>query len=151
MTLRRIKRSLVLAALLAAALILVAASPSAAATNETVANTAGAGAIVFAPSWVQLLTLAVTVVLPLLVGLVTKRTTDGGRKAVYLAVLAALTGLGSELLAAISDGQTYDLAAGLYTALTALVFAIALHYGVYKPTGLAGKAADVGTAPEHRA
>lgn len=114
-------------------------------TTELVDNGSPAVlAIAFAPTWVQLVTLVVTVVLPVLVGLVTTRETNSARKTVYLAVLAAVTGFGSELLAALSNGTTYDVAAGLFTAVTSLVVAIALHYGVWKPTGVSRAAQDVG-------
>jgi hypothetical protein len=100
--------------------------------------------ITFAPSWIQLLTLLVTVLLPLLVGLVTTSTVAGGTKALLLAALAAATGLGGELLDALTRGQVYDLAAGLSTALTAFLIAVGLHYGLWKPLGLSRRLQLVG-------
>jgi len=132
---------LLIVGLLALVLALVWASPSSAAVANPapapVEASSGALSIAFAPSWLQVITLLVTVILPLLVGLVTTRETNSSRKAVYLAILAAVTGFGSELLEAISSGTTYDAAGGLFTAVTALVVAIALHFGIYKPTGAA--------------
>ena len=57
----------------------------------------------------QVVQLVVAVVLPVLVGLVTTRTTSPGLKAVLLAALAVVSSLGTEALAANEAGQTYDL------------------------------------------
>lgn len=85
----------------------------------------------------------VSTVLPLIVGLVTTRVTNSGIKAVALAALAAVTGLLTELLAAINQGATYDLGNGVFLALTSFLVATGLHFGLWKPTGVAGKAQDV--------
>lgn len=98
---------------------------------------------------IQIVTFLVAVVSPLLVGLVTKRVTASGTKAILLAGIAAVTGFGSELVAALTQGQVYDAGTGLITALTAFVVAVALHYGLYKPTGVSGKAQDVGVTPSN--
>jgi uncharacterized membrane protein len=149
-TLSHLRRRATLVLVIGFAVALVALSPSAA-HAETVAPTPGA-TISFAPTWVQLLSLVVTVVLPVLVGLVTTRETNPGRKALLLAALAAVTGLGTELLGALSTGTPYDLAAGLYVVLQSFVIAVALHYGLLKPTGISSRLAGAGhTAPEHRA
>lgn len=146
MTLRYLRRQLALFGLMLLAMVaLVALSP-------TVANAATVDqdsvpavvAIAFAPNWIQVVTFLVTVALPLLVGLVTTRVTAPGRKAIYLAALAAVTGLGSELLSALTTATTYDLAAGLFLALTSFVLAVGLHFGLYKPTGAAAALQDVG-------
>lgn len=104
--------------------------------------------ITFAPTWIQLLTLAVTVLLPLIVGLVTTSAVSGGVKALLLAALAAVTGLGSELLAALNAGQAYDLATGLFLAVTSFLVAVGMHFGLWKPTGASARAQAVG---RHRA
>lgn len=144
---------LVLAALAALTIALAPTAAMAAEANPTVELVDdGAPAILsiaFAPTWVQLLTLLVTIVLPVLVGLVTTRETNSNRKTIYLVLLSAVTGFGSELLSALSNGQTYDAAAGLFTAVASLVVGIALHYGVWKPTGVAAAAASVGYKPKH--
>lgn len=85
----------------------------------------------------------VSTVLPLLVGLVTTKVTSGGLKAVLLAALAAATGLLTELLAAVNAGVAYDLGNGLVLALTSFLIAVALHYGLWKPTTLSAKAQSV--------
>jgi hypothetical protein len=94
-----------------------------------------------------LIGLLVSTVLPVLVGLVTTRVTSPGVKAVLLAALAAVTGLGTELLASINAGTTYDLGSGLVLAVTSFVVAVALHYGIWKPTTVSAKAQDVLVTP----
>lgn len=87
--------------------------------------------------------LIVSTVLPILVGLVTTRVTDGGIKAVLLALLAALTGLGTEGLAAIQSGTTWDLGTALVLALTAFLVGVAMHYGLWKPVHVTEKVQNV--------
>lgn len=89
----------------------------------------------FDVSWVQLLQFGVAVVLPLLVGLVTTKVTNGSLKAVLLIILSFISGLALEILSAAEAGVVYDLGAGLLAGLTTLVIAIAIHYGVWKPVG----------------
>lgn len=88
--------------------------------------------------------LSVSVILPLLVGLVTKTVTHAGAKAALLALLSAATGLLTEVGGALSTGQTYDLGVGLITALTVFLVGVGLHYGLYKPTGLSDTLQRVG-------
>lgn len=92
-----------------------------------------------------LVQLAVAFVLPVLVGLVTTRVTAPGTKAALLAGLSLLTALGTELLAAIDAGQPYDLGAGLVTGFGTFIAAVAMHYGLWKPTGVSVKAQDIGS------
>ena len=93
---------------------------------------------------VQILTLLSGPVLPVLVGLVTTRVTSSGVKGVLLAVLAAATALVGEALAAAQDGVAYDLGQGLVMALGVWVVSVSTHYGLWKPTGVADTAADMG-------
>ena len=93
---------------------------------------------------VQALTLAVGTVLPVLVGLVTTRVTHPGAKAVTLALLAALTALGTEALSAAQAGTPYDLGRGAVMALGVWVVAVATHFGLWKPTQVAAVAAEKG-------
>lgn len=101
--------------------------------------------IVFSFSGWQVVGLLVSIVLPIIVGLVTKVTTSPGTKAVLLAALAAITGLGSQALAAHSSGGNYDLGQGLLLAVTAFVVAVSMHFGFWKPTGVAGGAQTIGS------
>lgn len=96
----------------------------------------------------QIITFLVVVISPLLVGLVTTRVTASSTKAWLLAGIAAVTGLGAELISAITQGEPYNLATGLITALTAFVGAVALHYGLYKPAGATAKVQSIGAHTE---
>lgn len=89
--------------------------------------------------------IVVSTVLPLLVGLVTKTVTHPGAKAILLALLAAVLGLLTELLAAVQAGRAYDLGTGIIVALGAFLVAVGMHFGIWKPTGLADSAQRVGT------
>lgn len=89
--------------------------------------------IAFDVNWWDVLQFAVTVLLPLLVGLVTTRATPGIRKGVILAALVVLVNIGGELLAWFNAGTpgTFDLAAASLTALTGFTFAVAAQFGIY--------------------
>ncbi|WP_230671052.1 hypothetical protein [Rathayibacter sp. Leaf248] len=104
--------------------------------------------IMFDPTWPQLLSLLVSIVLPLLVGLVTTRATSASAKAILLAVLAFASGLGTELLAALNAGVSYDLAAGVFSGVATFLVAVGIHYGLWKPTGTSSALQSIG---RHRA
>jgi hypothetical protein len=82
--------------------------------------------------------------LPLLVGLVTKRETSPGRKAVLLAALSVLTSLLTEIASALQTGVVYNLGTALLASLVTFLVAVGTHYGLWKPTGTAGALQDVG-------
>ena len=79
--------------------------------------------------------IAVGLLAPILVGLVTKTSQSAGLKAVLLAAIAAVTGIGQGFLNTPPETtwvwQTAVLAGGV-----AWVTAVATHYGLYKPTGI---------------
>jgi hypothetical protein len=83
--------------------------------------------------------LAISVVLPVLVGLVTTRVTSAGVKAVLLLLLTAVNGFLVELSQA-SDGYSVGTAVVLWGVSFAI--GVLTHFGLYKPTGLSGKAQD---------
>ena len=114
-------------------------------SNTAILAAAGdsAAAIEFTLPWPLILGMVVSTILPILVGLVTTRVTNSGLKAVLLAALSAITGLGTELLAAVNSGTTYDLGNGLIFALTSFAIAVSLHYGLWKPTTVSAKAQNV--------
>lgn len=93
----------------------------------------------------QLISFAVGILLPLLVGLVTTRVTGPGRKAILLAALAALSGFLSELLS-----DTFSLRTALLTWIGTFLIAVGTYFGFWKPTGVSAKAQDVGSG-RHRA
>lgn len=94
---------------------------------------------------VQVLGLVAGVILPVLVGLVTTRTTHSGVKAALLAGLAVLTNILTELVEALNTGSPYDLGSALLLGLGTFVIAVATHYGLWKPTSVSEKAQAVGS------
>jgi hypothetical protein len=83
--------------------------------------------------------LAISVALPVLVGLVTTRVTHAGAKAVLLLALTALNGFLVELSNA---GDGYDVGSAVVLALVSFGTAVLSHFGLWKPTGVSGKAQD---------
>ncbi|MFC9341504.1 hypothetical protein ACFT0G_35820 [Streptomyces sp. NPDC057020] len=81
--------------------------------------------------------LLLSFVLPVLVGLVTTRVTGPGTKAVILLALAAADSFVTELAAGAPGWH-----AGNALVLTAVnfVIAVASHFGLWKPTGVAHRA-----------
>lgn len=93
---------------------------------------------------VLMVSVLVGTVLPLLVGLVTKRVTHSGVKAVLLAGLSLVTALLTELGAAWSRGEAYDLGQGLLVALPTFLVAVGMHFGIWKPVGASAAAQEAG-------
>ncbi|MCQ9367939.1 hypothetical protein NQ036_06735 [Brevibacterium sp. 91QC2O2] len=93
----------------------------------------------------QVVQVVVAVVLPVLVGLVTKLYASGGLKAALLAALSLATSIGTEALAAHQAGTTYDVGQALVLGLGTFVIAVATHYGLWKPAGVAEAVGAVGT------
>lgn len=90
--------------------------------------------------------LVVSVVLPVLVGLVTTRITHAGAKAVLLLALSTLNGL---LVEYANPGPGYDLGTATVLALVSFATGVLAHFGLWKPSGVAGKAQDtLVTAPK---
>lgn len=100
--------------------------------------------VTFEPSLVQVLTLLASFGIPVLVGLVTKATTNGGVKATLLAALALVSGVVSEAITAATAGQTFDLFASIYGFAGVFIVAVASHYGLWKPTGVSASVQAVG-------
>jgi hypothetical protein len=84
--------------------------------------------------------LAISVVLPVLVGLVTTRVTHAGTKAVLLLALTAANGFLVELAGPHPDG--WDLGTAIVLTLVSFGTAVLSHFGLWKPTGISGKAQD---------
>lgn len=86
--------------------------------------------------WLGLL---VSVVLPVLVGLVTTRVTSAGAKAVLLLALSTANGL---LVEVANPGPGFDLGTAAVLALVAFATGVLAHFGLWKPVGVSGKAQD---------
>lgn len=84
-----------------------------------------------------LLTLLVQVILPLAVGLVTKKSTN---KHVKTALLALFTVLNTGLVDYLSGN--HNLAGLVLTGAIGLIISLTTHYGLYKPAGFTDRVQD---------
>lgn len=88
----------------------------------------------------QIVSMLIGTVLPIIVGLVTTRVTSPAIKAILLALLSAVAGFGTEYL---GDPASFIWTAALMNWLQTFIIAVAMHYGLWKPTSVAQKAQDV--------
>ncbi|MET9322010.1 hypothetical protein ABZX75_17715 [Streptomyces sp. NPDC003038] len=95
------------------------------------------GITLTADYWYALL---IAFVLPVLVGLVTTRVTHPGRKAVVLLALAAVESFVVELTEA---GPGWAAGDAAVLTLVNFVVAVAAHFGLWKPAGVAQRAQDM--------
>ncbi|MDX2697115.1 hypothetical protein [Streptomyces ipomoeae] len=86
--------------------------------------------------WIGLL---ISVILPVLVGLVTTRVTHAGVKAVLLLALSTLNGF---LVEYANRGDGYDVGTAAVLALVSFGTGALAHFGLWKPTGVSGRAQD---------
>ena len=95
------------------------------------------------PSVAYWITLAVTVLLPLIVGVVTKASTNPAVKSVLLLALAAATSVGYNLLAV--RGVT-DVGPMITDTVATFVIAVATYFGVWRtnPVGVLAAVQNVG-------
>lgn len=98
----------------------------------------------FDVSLLQVLTLLVNVLLPILVGLVTTRVTYASTQAILLAGLTALTGFCSEWIEAVNSVEPIQFTSVFFTWFTGFAIAVATHFGLWKPTGVTSRALDSG-------
>lgn len=89
--------------------------------------------------WLGLL---VSVVLPVLVGLVTSRVTNASTKAVLLLALSILNGFVVEFAA---PGPGYSVGTAAVLALVSFGTGVLTHFGLWKPTGVSVKAQALGS------
>lgn len=82
----------------------------------------------------------VAFVSPIVVGLVTRQSTHPGVKAVLLALISALTAVGTELLDAHSHDAPVILNVIVFNAVVGFTIAVASHFGLWKPTGVSAGA-----------
>lgn len=101
----------------------------------------------FVTGWALLLWMAVTVAMPLLVGLVTRPSTPARFQTLLLVGLSIANGFLSE---ALEKGSAFNWGDGLMQFLVSLVMAISMHYGVWKPTGTTAAALRFGTKSDYR-
>jgi hypothetical protein len=101
----------------------------------------------------QWLNICVSLLLPLLVGVLTKATWNRNLKAVLLLLVAAISAGLTDLITA-GTLENWKTVLG-QTAINWLI-AVATHYHVWKPTGVAAEVASIGVKDvppeaEHRA
>ncbi|MEU8158055.1 hypothetical protein AB0B94_30750 [Micromonospora sp. NPDC048986] len=94
----------------------------------------------FEPDLGGLLSLVITILLPIVVGLVTRQSTSAGVKATLLLFLAAVTTVLKAWLQATQMDVPFEAVPLIYTTLINFGIAVAVHFGFYKPTGVAGAA-----------
>ena len=86
---------------------------------------------------VSTLNLLVGLMIPLLVGLVTKEVTSSGIKGLLNALLSAVAGV---LTVVIDNGGSWAFTQDMITVgVNTFLISIAAYYGVYKPTGASQK------------
>lgn len=99
----------------------------------------------FAPNWGGLASLVLTVLLPIVVGIVTRPSTSAQIKALLLLALAVVKTFADAFLAAANAGVEFHPVPVLMNILINFAVAVAVHYGLWKPTGVApAVAASVG-------
>lgn len=84
--------------------------------------------------------LVISILLPVLVGLVTTRVTNAGVKAALLLALSTLNGFLVELTGPHDAGYSWQTAGVL--ALVSFATGVLSHFGFWKPTGVSGAAQD---------
>lgn len=85
---------------------------------------------------VQIASVLLGTVLPILVGLVTKKVTSRSIKAVLLLALSAVAGFLTELI----NSANFVWQQALLSTLITFVTAVAMHFGLWQPTGVSEKA-----------
>lgn len=86
--------------------------------------------------------LVLTVLMPILVGLITNKTTSSSVKAWLLAGTTLVTSLLAGLYDAVINSGVFDLGLALLIAIPAFAISVATHYGLWKPTGVSGVAQE---------
>lgn len=90
----------------------------------------------FDPSSISgLLSLAITVLLPLVVGLVTTRTTSPAVKAVLLLAAAAIKGFLEAWLQAANSAVDFAFVPVAISIVVNFAIAAVVHFGLWKPVG----------------
>lgn len=99
---------------------------------------------------VLIIQFVVAVLLPVLVGLVTQRSTRPGVKATLLALFSFVASILTGLVDAIVAEVPFDFGTAFVLGLPTFVIAVSTHYGLWKPTGVSATVQDVG-GPKHAA
>ncbi len=100
--------------------------------------------------WGQILSLLVQVLLPLAVGFITKRSMAPSVKAILLVFLTVVTQWATTALEAVNSGAAFEWKAWVYNILVGFVISVAVHYGLWKPTGASDSAQDAGPVTDRK-
>jgi len=92
--------------------------------------------LVFAPNLGGLLSLLVTILLPLAVGVVTTRLTSSAAKALILLAFSAVKVVVESAIAAEAAGVPWAFVPVVMNVLINFGVACAIHFGFWKPTGV---------------
>lgn len=95
----------------------------------------------------QVISLSIGVVLPLLVGLVTRWDTHPRVQALLLLGASAVSAFLSGWLDAINGGHPFDVGATLLAVLGTFLTGVGAHFGFWRPTGVAAVALRAFTGP----
>jgi len=87
----------------------------------------------------QWLNVAINLVLPALVALVTARLASGGLKAVVLLLLSAISGFLVSWLDAYTNAWVFDWSQAGFTMLIGFAVAVLAHFGLLQPLAITGK------------
>lgn len=91
-------------------------------------------------TWPVLISLLISFVIPLLVGLVTKWSTNPTLKALLLLLFASVNALLTQILVNLNDHAAFSWKVLLLNAVLNFVVAVAAHFGLWKPTNTTAKA-----------
>lgn len=94
--------------------------------------------ITFSFSWVLVIQFILAIVLPLLVAIVTKRSTSGRVKGVLLAALTLVGTLLTQVLGALTTGVPLDLFAAILTALVSFGISVGFYFGLWSTKDSSG-------------
>ncbi|AMM44363.1 hypothetical protein KITKAT_2 [Arthrobacter phage Kitkat] len=97
----------------------------------------GNAMLVFEVDWVKIIQFLLGAVLPGLVGLVTKKSTDGAKKAILLLTLALVQGLLGQILDAMVNHTLLNIGEALLVGLASWILAVLAYYQIYVKTGAA--------------
>lgn len=93
-------------------------------------------------STVQVVSILIGTVIPILVALVTRSTARPGLKAVVNLALSALSGFGTEYI----NSANFVWQQALLTTVVTFVVSVATYYGLWKPTNVAGSSSSAARA-----
>lgn len=93
--------------------------------------------MIFALDPAQVISLVIGVILPLLVGLVSRWNASASTRAVLLLALSAVSAFLTELVNAVTGHVPFDVNATLLTVLGTFLIGVGTHFGLWKPVGAA--------------